>query len=462
MYRLGDLDPGQYVVGVLSVQSTVLATTPESPAHLAIGELEAGAIMAGRPAHVEGPTIDVDGTHRLAITSFATPPPPGSSGARAYPPTFYPNAESVSAADPIEIGYGDDKDGLEIQLRPVRAVRVSGTLDGAEGAALASSLLRLMPAGDESLGAGSEAATTVVERDGSFTFLNVPSGQYTLMAQPAIVDFSTSDYGTRIPDPVGYSGNLVGVGSWEGVPGLQVMERGGVPKPWWARASLTVGIEDIPNLVVPLRQSAVIRGHLVYPDSMKKPPATLEYPTRATPASGDPSLGEAVGHVKDGEFVIEGCLTGTYFLDAGSNVSSVIVAGQDVRDTGIDVSSGADVNDVIVTLTDKLATVSGSVRDTGATSQAAVLLFPADRAAWTNYGWHPLRIITTLTDVKGGFQLGRVVAGDYLVVAVDLSKGAAWTDPAFLQAAASLATPISVKWDEKKNVNLTVATVTVK
>ena len=176
-YRITGLDPGNYVVSVLSVQTTVLDTTPEVAPRRAVGELESGGYGIN-DGPLMTPAIDVDAKHRLAITYFAAPPPPSGDSTRAYPAMFYPTATTIAAADPIPLTYGDSKTNVDFSLRPVPTFRVSGRLDAA-GAAPPPFLLRLMPQGSERLGSGSEAATSIVEPDGSFTFLNVPNGQYT-------------------------------------------------------------------------------------------------------------------------------------------------------------------------------------------------------------------------------------------------------------------------------------------
>jgi hypothetical protein len=175
-YRLANLMPGKYAVSVLSVQSTVLDSTPEGEQRRAVGELARGGSNPGLPA------VDVDGTHRLAISNFATPPPPSSTAPRAYAAQFYPHTSSMSNAELVEIPYGGSRRGVDFQLQPVPAVKVSGRVEGADASAM---LLRLLPAGSEQLGAGSEAATTIVERDGSFTFLNVPSGNTRCWPRPS-------------------------------------------------------------------------------------------------------------------------------------------------------------------------------------------------------------------------------------------------------------------------------------
>jgi hypothetical protein len=170
MYRIGSLKPARYSVAVLSVQSTVLQSTQEAPSTVPIGQLATGGIGGGRGTTVSMPAIEVDGKHRLVVTNFATPPPPSGPQARAYQTTFYPGAVAMADATSIDISYGSSRTGIDIQLRPVPAVRVSGRLTTDSGEPAPQLLLRLMPAGAERLGFGSEAATTTVDADGSFVF----------------------------------------------------------------------------------------------------------------------------------------------------------------------------------------------------------------------------------------------------------------------------------------------------
>ena len=122
VYRVSGLEPGRYVVSVLSVQSTVLSSTPEAPQMRPVGELDSGGIGGGRGAFVTAPGIDVDGRHRLVMTNFATPPAPRAGESRAYPPAFFAGATTATEATAIEIAYGTSRSGIDFQLRPVLRV----------------------------------------------------------------------------------------------------------------------------------------------------------------------------------------------------------------------------------------------------------------------------------------------------------------------------------------------------
>lgn len=466
-YRIADLERGRYVVAVLSVQSTVLTSTAEKPQQRAIGEIETGGIGAGRGSTISLPAIDVDGRHRLAMSNFATPPPPNAGDSRAYPPVFYPAARTIQTAESIELDYGDVRTGVDFQLQPVRTVRVSGLLTGA--LIPGDFLLRLLPAGGERLGFGSEVATTLVEKDGSFTFLNVPEGQYTLLAQASVMDFTTGSASNRLPDAPGFPGGGISVGSMPGAPGLSYLTRSGAPSSVWSRINVDVGLQDLSGLVVPLHPTIKITGRLVFAEGTPVPSLDRALLLGAQPANGDPSLGQPIGFTTRNDptfsFTIDGLFGGQYLLRSSFlsyGVVSIVWDGREVRDTGFDASAGSDFTGVVVTLTDKKVEINGTVSDARPSGRAAVLAFPADPARWTNYAWDATAFKTARAGSNGSFQIQNLPAGDFNVIAVDASQIDEWTDPDFLKAAAPLAQRVTVKWGDKPTVNLAVATVTVK
>ena len=131
------------------------------------------------------------------------------------------------------------------------------------------------------------------------------------------------------------------------------------------------------------------------------------------PANGDPALGLNYSHIADGDttysFAVDGLMAGQYLVERAFGawrVMSVVWNSRDVTDTGFDASGGTDFDDVIVTVTDKLIAVAGSV--TGPQGQpasaAAVIAFPVNRARWINYGWSPIHIGSQPTTGAGTFD----------------------------------------------------------
>lgn len=461
-YSIPDLVPGKYAVAVLSVQSTVLASTTEAAPARATGALVTGGIGAGGPAAISGPGIDVDGRRRLAITSFATPPPPGAAVSRAYAAQFYPGVNTAADADMIELGYGEARTSIDFQLRPVDAFRVSGRTEGVPAPGL---LLRLMPAGSEPLGFGSEAATTVIEGDGTFTFFNVPAGPYTLLALPSVMDFTTGNESIRLPDAPGFPGGGISVGSMGGTPGVSYLSRSGASTPSWGRMPVNVG-GHIDKLVLRMQPMGTMTGRIAFAPGVTVP-SNAHLDVSLEPANGDPTAGfpraTAQGADRGYSFTVQGLMGGTYLVSGRGPyyVVSVTAAGRDVTYSGVDASPTGDISDVVVTLTDKRPQISGTV--TGASGRTAgVMAFPVDRARWTNYGWSARQFRTTRAGSTGAFTLQLNAAGEYYVIAVDATRVEAWTNPKFLEAAVPFATRVTAGWGEAKTSDLTWRDVVVK
>jgi len=461
-YSIPDLAPGKYAVAVLSVQSTVLAGTPEAAPARATGSLVTGGIGAGGPGSITGPGIDVDGRRRLAISSFVTPPPPGAGPSRAYAAQFYPGVNTAGDATTIELGYNEAKTSIDFQLRPVEAFRVSGRVQGVPAPGL---LLRLMPAGSETLGFGSEAATTVIDGDGTFAFLNVPAGRYTLLALPSVMDFSTGNESIRLPDPPGYPGGGISVGSMNGTPGLSHLSRSGATAPSWGRMAVNVG-GHMDNLVLRMQAMGTMTGRVAFAPGMTVP-ANAHVDVSLEPANGDPTAGFPRATAQRGDsgytFTVTGLMGGMYLVSGNGPyyIVSVTVAGRDVTYSGVDAAATADIGDVVVTLTDKRPQITGTV--TGAPGRTAgVIAFPVDRTRWIDYGWDAALFKTTRAGSTGAFTLQLYAAGDYYLIAVDATRVEAWTNPKFLEAAVPFAVRVTVGWGETKSSDLNWREVVVK
>jgi hypothetical protein len=106
-----------------------------------------------------------------------------------------------------------------------------------------------------------------------------------------------------------------------------------------------------------------------------------------------------------------------------------------------------NITGVVVRLTTKRITLSGSVQDTNgaAATSGAVLTFPASPALWRNFGLSA-NLFRTSTIVSGGtYRVDRLVPGDYLLVAVPDEDRSKWVDPDFLASVAGYATRVTVE-----------------
>jgi hypothetical protein len=113
-------------------------------------------------------------------------------------------------------------------------------------------LLRLMPAGNEALAFGSEAATTILEDDGTFTFFNVPAGRYTAARadrRDRCHDRKHDD--ADCPMPLDFPVSIAGFGSISGAPSLSYLAKRGAPAPSWGRMPVNVGACNVDQSRLP-------------------------------------------------------------------------------------------------------------------------------------------------------------------------------------------------------------------
>jgi hypothetical protein len=468
LYLLKDLRPGPYKIAVLSVQSTTLVSDSDSRQRIGIGYLPGGlggGLVVGSVVKSAG--IAVDGRHWLATTALSTPLPSRGAMQLAYPPTFYPGVRSLIDAATIAVNAGEDLTGIDLALRPVSAVRVSGRVS-LNGSPPPSILLRLMARGSETLGFGAETATTSVEADGSFTFLNVPSGDYTVLAQNSIMDFVGGDTTVRLPFPIGFQSAGGSSGSKPGAPGLRFFSYNSVAASW-GRVAVSVGQDDIDALMVPLRSTVSLRGRVVFEKGVTPPDPKRGFTISAEPATGDPSLGNPIGRTMLSDptsFEIRGLMGGVYLLDTFTfgrmAPISMVLDGQDHRASGFDGSMGLDFNNVVVTVTDRFPQVSGVVTRNGRPISAAIVAFPVKTEYWSNYGWTPVRLRSVVSRDDGAYQISMLAEGDYYLVAVEPGMATSWVDPNFLAAAARESNVVSVGWGDKRSVDLTFRNIVLR
>jgi len=471
VYRISDLVPGRYIVFVPSVQMSVPASTPGAT----LAGMSPGAIASyeaqGRELRAyTDPGLNVDAANRLVVGYYLAPPVPRGGRAMSYPPTFYPNATTAARATAVELVAGADRTGIDLRLDPLPAARLSGVVQSPAGSAPRFTL-RLLAQGSEGLGRGGETATALVDENGRFVFLNVPAGEYVIEASGSIAELTSSSASqAALPVPPGHISTFgSGMSASIGPPGTGFQTSDyAVGSQYSGRLSVATDGRDIANLVVTLRPTVSISGRYIYVGKSPQP-SNPAFRMGLEPANGDLSLGLANNNRLAGEpgvFRFEGLQPGEYVLHAPGSatnpweVKSIVAGGRDYTNIPFD-ASGRDIDGVVVTFTDETATLAGSVRDAAGAvvSRAAVMAFPVEKAQWSNYGLRPDRIKTARVTSANDYRLTRLPAGDYFVVAVDESQESRWQEPAFLEAAARVATRVSLAWGDTKMLDVTMAVV---
>jgi hypothetical protein len=450
-YRVTSLTPGEYVVAVPSTQMSApesivdlvrqaQAAPPGAPSDYLRELASSGtnsAVALGRSGglSIGGLAFQSLSGSRFGATGTVPTPPPAADGRLfVYPTEYYAAAMTAAQATAITLRSGEDRGGVDLQLKLVPTSRVSGTVTGPDGPASVG--LSLVPnTEDLSTDMGFETAATVSDATGRFTFLGVPAGQYTLRVNkvpPAPM---------RGAAPFSLTGPTL-----------------------WATLPISVDASDVQDVAVTLRTGFHLAGRLAFDDPARQPTPELVQRMLATfeSADGRPFASPFLGRSQfsaDGQFSSAQLPPGQYYLrvnnlPAGWTLKGAMFEGHDISD--VPLSLDHDVSEVVVTLTDHPCGLNGRVqglsgaRDAGAT----VLLFPSERVAWIDYGSNPRRLRSIRTDKDGAFQTTGLPAGDYLVAAIADETAVNWQDPRILQALVRVATPVKLGDGETRSVEL--------
>jgi hypothetical protein len=456
-YRFAGLLSGRYVVQVPSMQVTL----PD-------GEV---ALYRSRPGSVPLPAIRAaDGVGTMA--GYFAVPPPGRG--QVYPATFCPAARSLSTADVIAVDFGSQRSAVDVSLVPVSSVRVSGVVAG-PAAAITNLPVRLLAAGNESLGFGGETALTKTDMAGRFTLAQVPQGDYTLVVGRAINEFQVNppDGGFQ-PSPAPSAANpflgRISGASVGGEPGLFVYSIGMGGDDVTGRVSISVGTDAIDGLVVPTTAGVSVSGHALF-DGADAPAAGraagLFGPMiRLDPADGDitrtMSFSLNTATPPGPTFSIANVMPGRYrLLDFGNRDYRLVGAtwnGRDLFATPLEVTGEGPVTGIVVYLSSKRSSVSGFVRasDGQAASAGAVLIFPQDRDRWREPGVSAVLFRSLDVSADGAFSTLNLRPGDYFIAAVPVQERRRGLDIGFLTLLAAQATRITLDESATLTVDLRV------
>jgi hypothetical protein len=290
-------------------------------------------------------------------------------------PTYHPGTVNIAEAQTVSLGAGAEA-SVQIAMIAGRFSRFGGTVVRTDG---------LPPLGMKATlrAAGSDTAVrdpvTVLET-GMFSLSNVAPGDY-----------------------------------WLDV-------RGGRPgdTPEAASMPVTVGGEDLQWLNVATAPGATVRGSVAFEGSPPPPAFRLNLlPASTRSGFGVIRPGPEQGAIRaDGSFEMTGVVGRVVFesTDPAWTVKSVAVNGEELGVEPLDVKGRDTVSGVRVTLSDRLATVSGRIVDERGRTLAdhSVVLLEADATA----GMTP-QVRTILSSADGRFELRGLPPGLYVVGVVE-------------------------------------------
>jgi hypothetical protein len=372
----------------------------------------------------------------------------GNNDTTSYASTYYPGTGSVSEAQRITLGVGQEQPNVTFALQPVRTVKITGTALNSMGTALTNGMVTLMPADNVGPGGGpgpvlfNFGGNGRVRADGSFTIANVSPGNYTLMAVAGPGGGRGGGFAIRIGGPGG--------------PGLDDIELASIP--------LSVANEDITGLTVVTSKGASLSGSVIAAEGSVAKLSTNQIQIVAQPANGQflpGPLGNRPARVEnDGTFVLTG-LTGQKFVRVNGlpqewTLKAVMLNGVDVTDSALEFRGSTENSGLQVILTDKVSDVNGKVTTARGevTRDYTVVVFPDDPTKWA----FPSRFVKTgRADQQGQFRIRALPPDDrYLAVAVDYLEDGEGTDPQFLEQIKDRATRFALGDGESKSLDLKI------
>ena len=179
-------------------------------------------------------------------------------------------------------------------------------------------------------------------------------------------------------------------------------------------------------------------------------------PLRFLPANKRlPTDGKTIFEAATGIFSIEGILPGRYVIQEAGGVAgqplwtlkAATIGGRDVLDEPIDLRPGEEIENLRLTVTDRVTDLSGKVGDasTRPASFEWVAVFSADKKHW----WAGSRRIRSVRpDAAGAYTIRGLPAGSYVVTVVP--DPAVLMDPAKLAALAATGTRVTLAEGERK------------
>ena len=461
MYRLADLAPGDYALCLVNAQSTMPAALVEAYATARLSgttsqlQRQYSTATIGFSSRTTEAGIRVGDAVLHTVGPYAggmIPPTPGEDGViYSFPSTCFPSSTGLKTAEIISLAAGEERLAADIRLTLVPGVTVDGVVTGPDGP-LPNVGVRLAPdfATDLSNEVTWEAALTISDALGRFTFLGVPAGNYTLRA-------------LKVPAPA--------VPQPPGSPGVTPVPPGFVAQPpipqeptYWANMPIVVRPDGLSNVAVKLETGFRISGRFVFEGSAAKPTPQIQQAMRISfeSADGHPIAYPLAARMDpDGSFSTFQIPPGRYvlrmFFTAGPTVWSLKAAMVDGREISAQpFELQGDLTNVLVTMTDSPSEISGVVRDEDGKIDAGttVVVFPAEREAWMNFGEVSRRFVSSRVSPAGRWRALSLPPGQYAVAAIDEAATVHWRDPRMLDAIMRVADRFTLAAGEKKTLDL--------
>ena len=382
-YRLYGLPPGSYLVS-------------------AAGSSTGGVLTTGADIDRATQLADRSSVASAAVAPGPAPALPPRRPVVGYAPVYYPGTPDAGHALPVVVGVAEVRAGIDIQLSFVPMASIEGQLLGPDGQPRPRHMIRVSPA----VPAGSSEPMSVFSQ-----YQTDPQGRFVA--------------GSLAPGTYVIDGRS-----------QQAGEAG-----FWAQAEITLAGHD-QQVTLTLQPAMSLSGRLVFESTSRKPPADLTKVTvslTSVPVTGAAAPAATAGAA--GDFKLPGVVPGRYQLSAslpvpsiesGWYVKSATINGRDTLDVPVDIRSGEQIADAVITLTDQPTELSGTMTDAAGSPapEYFIIVFADDEAHW-QFGSR--RIMQTRPSSDGSFAFRNLPPGTYRLAAVTDVQQNEWFDPDFLR-----------------------------
>jgi protocatechuate 3,4-dioxygenase beta subunit len=415
IYRLHSLMPGRYVVCV------VQGFQPRS-----LDEAQRVQYDIDRLRQTAELTTGLQSdTARERLAQLEARLPSHVDPVRGFAPVCY--ADPKGSRVTFELAADEERAGIDFRLARTRLARIEGKVVGLALATDEDASLQLVNE-DEELGDVREGV--VVPPSRRFLFRDVPPGRYALVMT------------------------------------VRGRVRGPAPSRELAAMPITVGDADVQGLELTVSKPASVAGQLVLRGRTDPPAGGLTQATmRLTPIAHDAMHRRGAAYVVrvdgDGRFSFPEVRPGSYQI-AGSFreptpwfLDTVSVAGRDVTFDPVAISAGQTVTEVLVTLTDRRASLAGTVVDEAGrpVARAAVLVYAKDPRSRSPAGY---RLAIGYSSADGDYVVKGLRPGAYRVATLSHVEFAAWFEPGFFDQLDAAATEVSIAGDGQTILNARV------
>jgi hypothetical protein len=338
------------------------------------------------------------------------PAPPDES----YPAVFYPGVADPGEAPPIQLGAGEDRQGVDFRLALVRTIRVRGRITS-------------IPSGPQEV----------------FVML-APRGNW------GAASFSL---GPRPPVRVDARGafEIPGVAPGSYLLAAVVNHDGG---PLWARLPVEAGSANIDGLELTFRPNVDLKGRAQFDGDPQPSPDLTTLTAVLIPLQATAGFAAQIrsGLDAEGSFHLRNVPPGDYRLSVGplagdTYLKSIKYGGADVTTKQVAIGEAPGTFEVVLSANG--ARVEGVVTDEGSPAASAVVTaIPDSGPAERRKVGH--------TDRSGRFALSGLAPGDYTIYACANAPEGLNPDPRDLNDFQSRSRKITVEEKDRATADLTL------